>query len=273
LALIFLVITFQIHTEIMKHLNRFSAAESYVLIQSEVVGYKELLQLTFTDLLSKEVLRLEASEEIGTDLTKEPYVAGGIALERYEPRDHERVFLSLFDGYNSMRVLRSYVMKIASQEGRGRKPFKEQIIKSNKLKPLFRKGFFNLIFGGFSLTNEGKQVRKELIQELEETEAFLLKTVDSDIEKARQVYTQLKANIFLMKGVSMNEVLKIEPNLYALLVMNQQKDVPDGSYLDYPSWSVGFDAALDDLDSDSSGDGDSSDSGGGEGGCGSGCGD
>ena len=138
--------------------------------------------------------------------------------------------------------------------------------------PLFRKSFFNRIFGGFSLSSEGEQVRTEMIQELEETEAFLIQTMDSDTEKARQIYNQIKANIFLMRRISMNDVLKIESSLYALLVLDQKKDIPDTTYLDYPGWNVGFDAVLDDFDSDSSGDGDSSDSGGGESSCGSSCG-
>ncbi len=139
----------------MKHLNRLTPAETYFVLKDDDASQKNLLKMTLVDLILKKVLRpFEVIIEYNQNDVDTPktYVAIAENFWTYKPVEHELIFLSPFISNNSIQILFSNMVKIGYQNSKSEKKLYHAIRKSRNLDRCYQQNFYQLIFGGYSLT-------------------------------------------------------------------------------------------------------------------------
>ena len=129
------------------------------------------------------------------------------------------------------------------------------------------------MFGGYSLSKEGKDIQSTLLKEIHEVENILPNYIDTNKEKAFEVLKAIKGNVFLLTNIKFELLNHIDKEL--IKEMNRRDDDNSGNGC-YSSWDS-FDHYSETFDSTSNSEnggsgcwGDSG-CGGGDSGC-SGCG-
>ena len=132
----------------MQYLSTLTPGE-ILLLTKETVTQKEILKITFVDLLFKKVLktyevdrRPSARDEIRTY----QYVAIGENFDKYVSLNHERIFLSTFAHDESAEILFRNLVKIGFQKSKTLSDLKNDIIKTPNLKSCFAQNIFQRIF-------------------------------------------------------------------------------------------------------------------------------
>lgn len=149
----------------MNYLKQLTPAEVYFITKNNI-SKREILKLTLIDLILKDALKLET-------LSKKPntrdrirdyrYVVRGTNFMNYKPKNHERVFFSIFENEKDMEVLLKKMITIG---------FENSIyLKSNMysitiLLKCFSQNFFQRIFGTCSITDFGKEYKRKVEKEI-----------------------------------------------------------------------------------------------------------
>jgi hypothetical protein len=271
----------------MKHLNSLLPAEALLLAEGGACSVKRFLKSTFMDLLLKQVLKA-ANYKAG--YSTEKIIGPGKNYYTYSPRPYEAVLLSLYDGadgrHNQEFFYFAQLVKVAYQKAGTAYRYRRMIFKSSTETGWYTQNLLQQLFGGFSLSDEGLQVRSELLTEIAATEAVLQDCIVNDPGKAQQLLHMIKGNVFLLKNIDMAALTAIDKNLLAELNAKEQQSENGAVYSSgcsgggcgggcsawdsYDHYSGSWDSSCSG-DSGSS-DGGGSDGGGGDSGCGSSCG-
>lgn len=247
----------------MKYLSQLTPAE-VLLLTKDGVTHRELLKLTFIDLLLKQVLKtfeVERRPHPKDKIRVYTYVGIGKNFETYTSHNHERVFLSPFSTDHSTEILFTNLVKIAYQKSRTVQEYKEDVAKTPTLKRCFSQNFLQKIFYHYSTTEYGKELKKEVKEEILNQGNKLADLTTIEGHKAVEMIKEIGANIFLLTNVD-NELLSQIDKDFGNLI-NQDKNSNTGGGCS--SWS--FDDYSTSFDSSCGGHGCS----GGGSGCGSGC--
>jgi hypothetical protein len=250
----------------MKHLSQLTPAE-LLLLTKERVTHRELLKITFIDLLFKHVLKtheVERQPHPRDKIRAYKYVGIGRNFEAYISQNHERVFLSSFVADNSIEVLFSNLVKIAYQKSRTLLCYKDDIYKTPTLKKCFSQNIFQKLFHNYSITDYGKKLKREVKEEIQKEGNALADISSVESKKAIELINIIGANIFLLVNLDYELLNQIDQNLGTII---NQVNASDNS-VGCTSWS--FDDYSSSFDSSCSGhSGSGGDSGcGGCGGCG-----
>src|SRR5688572_14252843 len=141
----------------MKNLSMLTPAETMMIVHETGAARKELLKVTFMDLLLKQVLR--SVEEVSKASRHDPertltYITRGKNFEQYKPLDHEGVFLSGFRNKWNKLLFRN-VVTIGFENSRSTRKYHSVLSGGPALSPHFTKSFFYLLNGKLLLTNQG----------------------------------------------------------------------------------------------------------------------
>jgi hypothetical protein len=225
----------------MKHLSQLTPAELLVLTKDGVT-HRELLKLTFIDLLLKQVLKtyeVERRPHVNDKVRVYTYVSIGKNFETYNSLNHERVFLSPFSADDSIEILFGNLVKIAYQKSRTLLDYKKDITKTPTLKKCFSQNFIQRIFYRYSTTEYGKELKKEVKEEIinQGNKLADLSTIES--QKAVELIKEIGANIFLLANIDNELLSQIDMDLGNLINQDKYSDSGGGcsswSFDDYSS--------------------------------------
>lgn len=252
----------------MKNLSKLSPAESVLVLQDKNSTIKELLKVTFMDLLLKQVVRtfdVQRQTSRSDNVRTYKYVEAGKNFNTYKPLPHENAFLAPFQKSNSVQILFRHIVKMSYQNSKSEGEYRNIILSSPNLLTSFSKNVLQSLFGGFSVTSDGLELRKKLQGEIEALEKTLPDYISSNQQKALDILKEIKGNIFLLSNIQFDLLNQIDRELIS--EMNRYNGDDGGGCSG--SWG-GFEDYSDTFDSSCSG---HSGCGGGSGcsSCGSGC--
>jgi hypothetical protein len=255
----------------MKYLSELTPAEVYILTK-ENVTHRELLKITFIDLLFKKVLRtyeVQRQPHIRQEIRTYQYIGIGQNFKNYNSKNHEKFFLSTFYKDQEIEILFRNLVKIGYQKSGTLSSFKNQIIKTPFLKKCFSQNILQRIFYRYSFTEYGKAIKRAVEKEIQNLNLELSTIKNIQNQKAIELIKVIGGNIFLLENIDYELLNQIDVDLAR--EMNRKETNSDGSGCGGCAWS--FDNYSADFDSGCSSDtgcsGDSGCSGcGGCGGCG-----
>lgn len=227
----------------MKHLSKFLPAETLLLLEEKKANIKELLKITFMDLLLKQVIEI-------TTVSKQPssrrdkvrsykYVVRSKNFLNYKPLEHEIVYLSPYQKSSSLKVLFQHLIRTGFQNAKSESKYVSAVRRSPNIHFYFTKNIYQIVFGGFSITQEGTDLRNKIKKEITQLEKDFPAIILSDKEKARQILNTIGGNIFLLKNIDFTLLKQIDSEILA--EMDKKYKADDGASGCYgcSSWDSG----------------------------------
>ncbi len=205
----------------MKLLSTYSPAEAQVLMHGQEARLKDLLKVTFMDLLLKQVLKtiiVERQPNPKDAVATFKYVVVGRNFYTHQRLPHEEVFLSPFLADASAQILFQNLVKVGYQKAANSTYFQNQIIKSSAMQPLFYKDFFQRIFknqSGYTQTHQGTIAYSQLKEEFTLLEETLPQLIQTDKEQALSICRKIKGNLFLLTTIDFELLKEIDTELLA----------------------------------------------------------
>lgn len=245
----------------MNQLSKLSPAETLLVLQGENASIKELLKVTFMDLLLKQVVRtVEVQKQPSS---RDPvriynYVEAGKNFLTYQPLPHENIFLAPFQKSDDVQILFRHIVKIGYQNAKSERKLHAILRQSPNVNRCFSQNIFQSIFGEFSLTTIGQELKIKVEAEIAQLEEELPRLIVDDHQKALDILKVIKGNIFLLTNIEFDLLKQIDKELIA--EMNRQDGTNNSGGCVGCTWSI-FDNYSDSFDNSCSGDS----------GCSSGC--
>lgn len=250
----------------MKYLSKLTPAEVYILTK-EKITHRELLKITFIDLLLKQVLKtveVQRQPHIRQETRIYQYITIGQNFKSYESKNHEKFFLSTFEKDLEIEILFRNLVKVGYQKSKTLSNFNNELIKTPTLKKCFSQNIFQRLFCAYNFTDYGKEIKRTVEKEIHNVNSELSSLNNIENQKAIELIKVIGGNIFLLENIDYELLNQIDS--YFANEMNRKETNTSGIDCAGSSWS--FDNYSTSFDS-----GCSSDSGcGGNSGCGSGCG-
>jgi hypothetical protein len=200
----------------MKHLSRFTPAETILLLEGDGAKLRDLLRVTLMDLLIKQVLHTTEVERLFDEKTKsasDTYFVRGPGFLQYRSFAHEAIFISPFLENEKAKIFFKNLVRVAYDNARDESHYGKLILKNDTVQPYFARGISKIFNGKFSLTQEGETIQQEIISEIKVLEKELPHLMESDQARALAILTMIKGNAFLIKGVDLKMMREIESHL------------------------------------------------------------
>jgi hypothetical protein len=212
----------------MTYLTTLLPAEALLLTEGKACSVKHYLKCTFMDLLLRQVLKAVDYRTVNPNAGADEKVIGpGKNFYSYNPRPYEAVLLTLYDGaagrYEQEFFYFTQLVKVAYQKAGSASRYRRIIYENSTTTGWYTQNFLQQLFGGFSLTAEGQQVRRELLLEIAAAEAVLQEYMVTAPEKAKDLLHRIKGNVFLMKNIDLAALNAIDKDLLAAM---NKKDSP-----------------------------------------------
>ena len=224
----------------MQLLSKLSPAETMLLIESSSSSLKDLMKFTFMDLLLKKVIEIKEEKRRPNPrdkyVRKYTYIIKGKNLPKYSPKAHELIFIKSFIKSPSIKILFKHFIKMGYEEAKGVNSFKKSIISSNIMNQYAKQSFFQRIFGGFTLSNDGQKVKSEVLAYLKPIDDNIGNIINRDKVKALDILVTLGGNIFLLNNLDFKLLKKIDSQL-----IKEQKLIYSESYAYGDDWWYYFD--------------------------------
>ncbi|WP_452599038.1 hypothetical protein [Pontimicrobium sp. MEBiC01747] len=255
----------------MKILSQITPAQTKLIIDNNSVALKNLMKLTFMDLVLKKVLKIKEVEQKAHSRDKHTraytYIIPGKNFNSYKPKVFESVFLSPFYKSPEIQIQFKTYIKLIYDNSKGRWNYKKTVKNTSEIKPYFKSTFFINLFKQIKLTPEGHKLNTALKDYLYKIDSEIINLLENNKKKALELLENIGGNIFLLKNLDFEMLKKLDKEL-----SNQQKhynsdaydynDNDDGFWLFfgafddnymYDSYFNDFDSTIDSYDSDSSG--------------------
>lgn len=244
----------------MKQLSKLSPAETLLVLQGENASIKELLKVTFMDLLLKQVIRtIEVHRQPSSRDTVRiyNYVEAGKNFFTYQPLPHDDIFLAPFQKGDDVQILFRHLVKIGYQNAKSESKLHNILRQSPNIDRCFSQNIIQSLFKEFTITKVGQELRNTVEAEIAQLEEELPLLILNDHQKALDILKVIKGNIFLLANIEFDLLKQIDKELLA--EMNRRDDNNSGGCAGC-TWNI-FDNYSDSFDSSCSGDS----------GCSSGC--
>lgn len=196
----------------MKHPANYHPAQTLMLTNSDC-SLKELLKVTFMDLLFKRVLQNVSVTSQPHPLTSaytSNYISQGINFNNYFSKSYEQVFTDPFIGREDLEILFRHLVKMGYQNSRGEAKYKRLIIQELESIGLAERMWWNNIFGGCELTAKGEEIKRKLKEELKSLEEVLPGLLKENPQQAMAVLEAVKGNVFLISGFDFELLRKFD---------------------------------------------------------------
>ncbi len=263
----------------MTVLTQFTPAETLVLTNGSSATLRQLLKVTFLDLIMKQVLKTKSPtyelDAEGTN-TAEKYVVPGGRFFGYPAKPHEQFLLQPFYDYPNTSLLFKYVVELSYKGTRSKGRFFAAICGSPAMEGLVTRSFFNKLFGTITITPAGREKAAELKKALQNAEERLPVLSRTNRSAALAMTALLGGAVLLLQADTLAGLDGLDRELLAGLEPHQPKPYDGGSgcgsWNSVSDYSGSWDSGCGSSDGNSSGcGGDSGCSSGGDSGC-SGCG-
>lgn len=250
----------------MKLLNELCPAQVYLTLFPIKTPRQQLFKLTLKDLIIKKVIT------VFDDIKKVPgletgiiykYVTKGEKFNDYNAKEFEEIFLSFFKRYPEERILLKNLIKSVYSTIRSNERYYEMIASTYPVNTYLKKTVLRHLFGGYILTQLGKDAHQNISNEINETVIKINTLLSNNDPEIRNVLTQINGNVFLLYGINLDLLQEVDKHFKE----TERNDVYDGCS-GCVSWES-FSDISNEIDNGCSGD--SGCSGGGCSGCG-GCG-
>ncbi len=188
----------------MELLAKLSPAETLLLLRPFESRLRDFMKYTLMDLLTRQVLHLlnyDMQPVQGNATLSLAYVVVGKNFKKEEPLLHEMIFLYPFYKKPKSRILFTHFIQMAFKAAKGDENFKKKFLLAGDLKPLISIGFWQRMFGSFSLTQEGKKQQQAIIRHLNFLDKELPALMKQDKEKASEYVNQVRGNVFLLNAL------------------------------------------------------------------------
>ncbi|MFI5134575.1 MAG: hypothetical protein ACHQD9_01860 [Chitinophagales bacterium] len=200
-------------------LSKLSPAQTvYVLRPNSLL--RDLLKYTLMDLILQERLQLvnyDPNPVQGMPRLGYAFVVTGKKFMDEKPQLHEMVFLFPFYRKKNSRPVMRHLMQMALNAARSESNFKQRLLMDlPEMKLLFAKRWWQKIFGGQKLTDEGKKSQAELIRQLNFLDKELPALLKTDREKASVILQNIKGNVLLMNSFKFDLIQRIGEELFLL---------------------------------------------------------
>lgn len=239
----------------MKLLSKFTPAETLLIKNNNSAELKNLMKYTFMDLLLKKVIEIKdiSSRPHPRDKARSyTYVVPGKNLTKYNPKNHELIFINAFLKSPALKVLFKNYVSMVYGSANGKSSYKKQIKSNKEIDSYFKQSFLFNLFGVNKLTNNGITIQQEIKDYLIEIDTNINRLLTEDKEKGLELLLQIKGNIFLLKNLDFELLKKIDKEL-----LNQHKKQNGNTYnadsdwwfyIDFYEESDRFDTYLNDFD-------------------------
>lgn len=188
----------------MELLTKLSPAETLLLLRPFESRLRDFMKYTLMDLLTRQVLHLlnyDRQPVQGNATLSLAYVVVGKKFKMEEPLLHEMIFLYPFYKKPKSKILFTHFIQMAYKAAKGDENFKKKFLLAGDLKPLISIGFWQRMFGSFSLTEEGKKQQEAIIRHLNFLDKELPVLMKQDKEKASEYINQVRGNVFLLNAL------------------------------------------------------------------------
>lgn len=236
---------------IIKHLTKLTPAESLMILDTSNCSFKSLLKSTLMDLLLKKVLKtIQIEKKLSSGKTSvATYIIPGPNFDSYKALPHEMIFLHSFKKRKNIRILFRHLVKTAIEHSGGSRNYKKYfVLRTKALRDKFKGGFLRNLFNLIALNEDGKELQKSVLTEVEYLEKELPILVKTNEVKLKEIIDQVQGNIFILNTIDLGIFKALGPELTdAFRIHNRSQSIP--FYFDDDI----FDSEISDFESDSSG--------------------
>lgn len=234
----------------MKILSQITPAETMLIKDCTSVQLKDLMKFTFMDLLLKKVIEIKEinkkSHPRDNYIRTYTYVIPGKNFNKYQPKNHELIYLSPFIKSPSIQILFKNFIKMAYDTSNGSWNFKKTTKSNREINPYFKQSFLLNLFRLNKLTDSGNKLRREISNYLNEIDKSIDHLLHNDKKKGLELLLRIGGNIFLLKNLDFQLLKTIDKEL-----LNQQKVLYSDTYDSDSDWWLYVDFFEDDYMFDS----------------------
>lgn len=228
----------------MTILSQLTPAETLLLKDCHTVKLKDLMKYTFIDLLLKQVLEVkEVSKRPHPrdDIRTYTYVFSGKNFNNYTPKNHELIFIEVFQKSPSLQILFKNYVEMVYGLAKGKSSYKKLIRRNQQINKYFKQTFFVDIFRLTRLNDRGVTIQKELTKYFDTLETNIDNLLNNNKEEGLELLLKIRGNIFLLKNLDFQLLKKIDKEF-----IKRRKKSNVGSQDSYDDWW--FYTDFDDLD-------------------------
>ncbi|GAB1855335.1 hypothetical protein MHTCC0001_01680 [Flavobacteriaceae bacterium MHTCC 0001] len=243
----------------MKLLSKTTPAETLLIKDCNSAKLKDLMKLTFMDLLLKKVIKIIEVDKKAHSRDKYirtyTYLIAGKNFKIYKPKKHELIYLSPFEKNESIQILLKHFIKMAYDFSNGSWSYKKSIRGSKEINLYFKDSFLSNLFRQVQLTNNGDNVKNQISNYLNDIDKEIVHLLHNDKEKALELLLNIGGNIFLLKNLDFQLLKEIDKNLINqkrtgnTFVDDSDSDIGVWSYMDFFEDDFEFDSCFDSFDS------------------------
>lgn len=188
----------------MKYINQLKPAEVLLLKERNQANAKDLLKVTFLDLIIKKILEVKTfQKEIHRDEIREyKFVVRGSSFRGYRIAPYEEFYLSPFNQSRDLKLLIPNAIKIGFENSVHPKKLIETISQSLVQDGYLQQNFLQKIVGSYSLTPKGKEIRSHILYEISQLESSLPEMMQKDKTKAGEIIQKLGGSFYLLQGIN-----------------------------------------------------------------------
>ena len=206
----------------MLDLSTLTPAETLFALKLKSADLRELLKLTFMDLLLKKVFKIQEIEKriSKREVRNYKYVLRGENFHSYREREHEFVYLDFYRSDKMAEALLfQHVVKMGFEKSKNEDYYQRLVSFRLRNEKYISKNFLQNIFGGYSLTDDGKKLQQNLQSQIDQLNSTLPDLISTDRKKALEILLQIKGNVFLLSSIDFELMRLLDREL-----MDQFKD-------------------------------------------------
>ena len=189
----------------MELLSRITPAETLMLLKPTDSRMRDLMKFTVMDLILRQVLfveHLQRKTVQGNRMIGYLYVFAGRNFRREKPTLHEMVFLYPYYKRPRAKIIFHHLLQMAYSHAKNEEHFKRKyLLDSAPLRELIHIGFWQQVFGSFSLSEEGKKKRDEVILYFNRLDSELPDHINQKDDMAKALIRQIKGNVLLLNSI------------------------------------------------------------------------
>jgi len=234
----------------MKILSKITPAETMLIKDCSSVKLKDLMKYTFMDLLLKKVIEIKEINKKAHPRDKYirtyTYVVSGKNFNKYNPKNHELIFLGAFIKSQTIQILFKHFIKMAYDTANGSSNYKKLIRSNRDSNQYLKKTFLIKLFKLNRLTDNGIIIKKEISAYLTNIDKNIDNLLHNDKKKGLELLLSIGGNIFLLKNLDFQLLRNIDKEL-----LKQQKVLYNDAYDSDNDWWLYIDFFEDDYTFDS----------------------
>ncbi|MCH2196072.1 hypothetical protein [Kordia sp.] len=223
----------------MRLLSILTPAETELILENRTASFKDLMKLTFMDLLLKKVIKIvevEKQSHPRNDSRVYTYIEKGKNFANCKPNPHESIYTTPFEEEDDIQILFHHFVKIGYEATGKSIGYKKKVKKTGNLDAFLKSSFFLNLFGMIRLNKQGEKTKKEISNYLKEVDSKINHLLENDKEKALEILLTIGGNIFLLKNLNFELLKNIDKQLLA-----QKRSESNSESDDYGYWNLHMD--------------------------------